>query len=104
MKKKKQYGRITLRVKPEIHRQIEEVAATFGLDVNGLLNLLIARSLGEAAAEACVARVFLQTGTKARVVPMMRVWQAANPQKKPKEFLDELRKYVHGDPSDLDGL
>ena len=38
-------GRITLRVRPEVHQRLADIAHDLYLDINGLLNLVIRRSL-----------------------------------------------------------
>src|SRR5690349_21058814 len=37
----KQSGRITLRVTPEVHQELADIAEGLGLDINGVLNLMI---------------------------------------------------------------
>ena len=45
-------GRISLKVTPELHTQLKAIAVTLGIDVNGLLNMMIRRSISEYASQA----------------------------------------------------
>jgi hypothetical protein len=105
MAKQKRSGRITLRTTPDVHQQLADVARDLGLDVNGLLNLMIRRTLGEMAAEACVFKLHWEEAMKGgRLIPLLRAWEKAHPNRKRRDFLDEFRKHVMGDPSWLDNV
>jgi hypothetical protein len=105
MTKQKKSGRITLRVSSDVHQQLEDVAEDLGLDVNGLLNLLISKALGPIAAEARLCRVYQEELKKeGGFVPLFLAWQKAYPRVRRKDFLVEFHKYTLGEPSQLDGL
>jgi hypothetical protein len=87
-KKKPKSGRITLRVDPEVHHQLEEIAKGLMLDVNGLLKLIIQRSLGEFAV---LAHFFKEDAAPEKLRPKPVAWMEANPERHPKEFLAEFR-------------
>ena len=94
-----------MRVRPEIHDQLTQVATLFGLDANGLLNLMIRRSLGQLAAEANVYRRHFDAALDDRTLYRLKEpWEAAHPTRRRRDFLDEFRKYAVGEPSDVDGL
>src|SRR4051794_2947009 len=105
MRKGKKSGRITLRVDPAVHQELSDVTQDLGLDVNGLLNLLIRRALGEAAAEARLCKLYregaMSEGTFTR---LLAAWRKAHPQGRLKDFLAEFRKHVLGEPNELDGV
>src|SRR5690242_4176693 len=45
MPPRKKSGRITLRMDPDIHRRVEKAGKALGMDINGLLNLIIRTNL-----------------------------------------------------------
>jgi hypothetical protein len=45
-KKKTWSGRLTLRIAPDLHKRIDDTARALGLDLNGLLNLVIRWQIG----------------------------------------------------------
>lgn len=49
---KKGWGRITLRVPPELHQQMAGIADNLGLDLTGLINLMIREGLPTYRAKA----------------------------------------------------
>src|SRR5260370_723468 len=95
---------ITLRVKPELHQQLADTAKDLGLNLNGLLNLLIHRSLGQAVVEACIYKAYMQERMGGTLIPLFLAWRKANPKRKPKDFQEEFRKHILGEPSDIDTL
>jgi hypothetical protein len=73
--------------------------------LNGLLNLLIRRSLGEVAAEARVLKLYREEALSDGTFPrLLAGWRKAHPQGKFKDFLAEFRKHVLGEPNELHGL
>ena len=93
---------ITFRTQPETKKQLKSVADDFGLDVNGVLNLLATRFIGQLAAEAQIYKHFFKEA--GNVIPLFEAWRQSNPDKRRPDFLAEFRKHVAGEPSSLDGL
>jgi hypothetical protein len=81
---------------------LANVADDLWLDLNGTLNLLIGRSLGPLAAEARVLRLYREKAGGSEFVSLLAAWKDANPTAKRVVFLEEFRKYVLGEPSELD--
>jgi hypothetical protein len=105
MRKTKQWGRITLRVKPDTHREIDRLARVLGLNANGVVNLLINRSLGQFAAEAHVLAAYrMPVIHSGRYVDLLEAWRKLHPSGRPHEFIEEFRKMIFAEPSQLDGL
>jgi hypothetical protein len=85
-------GRITLRVKPELHEQLAELGQALGLDINGLLNLMIRRSLPKCVAEARM----VQAWEAEQMEQAFKAWRGENPDRPTREFWEDyLRR--HGD-------
>src|SRR5262245_62124545 len=101
MPKHTRSGRITLRVKKDLHRQLASLARELMLDTNALLTLMIHRSLPQVVIEA---HVFRESLTSKQMIPLFEAWEQANPTRKRREFLGEWLKHVMGEPSSLDGL
>jgi hypothetical protein len=100
-KKRTRSGRITLRTTPEIHEQLAEVGRMIHLDVNGILNLMLHRYLGPLAAEVAVFDHYRQRAGRLEI-DMFNEWEEKNPGKKPREFLNEFRKFILGEPNSLE--
>jgi hypothetical protein len=83
-------GRISLYVSPERHSELAVIAETLGLDINGLLRLMIARSFEHFRMEAELLMLQAQEN-----VNLLHVWREANPGKPIREFWDEYWTYWH---------
>jgi hypothetical protein len=104
---KKKSGRITLRVGSPLHARVTKTAKNLGLDINGLLNLMIRERLGEYEARAALFALHLK-GELLRqlyVKWLSQIWVPRNPNKDPEksvpEFTAELQKYCRGEESSV---
>jgi len=90
-RKPKRSGRISLYLTPELHEEIAELAEALGLDINGLCRLALLRTKPhwqlEARLLACEA-VDDQEG--------LARWQANNPGRPVREFLDDYVRHQRG--------
>ena len=106
MAKLKKSKRITLRVTPEVHEALEDLAGEYGTGLNDLLNIMIRRELGPLAAEAKVLKAYLakawEPSMEAHLDKWFQKYNEAEVKGKAKSFLTEFRNYVLGLPSVLD--
>jgi hypothetical protein len=91
--KKKEKVAITLRVEPDVRRQLRRISRELFIDLNALLNLMIRRSLGQFALEAEVYKKEMDLA-RGKGVRMLVAWEEANPGRPPTDFRDELREYL----------
>src|SRR6516162_3757772 len=73
-KRAKKSGVLTLRIPPEVHRDVALTAADLGLDVSGLIRLMIRRSLPHFMLEA---RLIAFQAEEA--MGQLETWQRNNP-------------------------
>ena len=88
-KRARRSGRITLRVSPELHDELAGAADSLGLDINGLLNLMIRRSFGRVKLEAAMLKA--QSGEN---IELIMAWQEENRGRPVREFWDDYLKYA----------
>jgi hypothetical protein len=101
MARAKKSGRITLRIRPELHEQLAEIADDMWIDINGLLNLMIRRALGPLKIQA---HLFREQTREGRYWPLYKAWRQLNPTAHWREFDEELVKHLLGEPSTLDAI
>lgn len=100
MANKKRTKPIILRVEPETHLRIEQVASALHISVNALLNMLVQRFLGQVQVEA---RVFEEVWTRSREAhELLKKWKVDHPRTKQAEFFPEFIKYLMEERSELD--
>jgi hypothetical protein len=87
---KKRSGQITLRVSPEQHADLAWIADTLGLDINGLLRLMIARTIGHYRMEAETLALQAQENLN-----LLHRWREEHPGRPVREFWDEYWRYWH---------
>jgi hypothetical protein len=78
-------GRISLRVKPELHEQLAELAQALGQDINGLLNMMVRQALPKVVAMARTA----QAWEAEQVDRAFKAWREENPGRPTREFWEE---------------
>ena len=88
-KKTQRSGRISLYVPPALHGELAEVAELLGLDLNGLINLMIRRSFDGYRLEAAMLKA------QAKENPdLITVWREDNPGRPVREFLGDYLRYA----------
>ena len=91
MPKRKKSGRITLRMDPEIHARVETIAKSLGMDINGLLNLIIRRGLVMFQFEAKELPDLARN-------PLFRTWVRLNPTGFPGDYFSDKSQMFFGIP------
>jgi hypothetical protein len=91
MPPRKKSGRITLRMDPQIHARVEKAAKVLGMDINGLLNLLIRSHLPYYESVADLTSDPRTPGLFAR-------WKKLNPHGDMDNFLADLAMQRPEDP------
>ncbi len=81
-------GQITLRVSPEQHGELVAIADGLGLDVNGLLRLMIGRTIEHFRLEAMLLQEQGQENLN-----LLNLWKQDNPGKPIREFWDHYWTY-----------
>jgi hypothetical protein len=102
-RKRTRSGRITLRTSPEVHEQLAEVGSLIHLDINGILNYMLHRYLGPLAAELTMFKEY-RDQAREQELQMWRAWRRRHPDKTPRDFLEEFRKFVFDEPNSLEPL
>jgi antitoxin component of RelBE/YafQ-DinJ toxin-antitoxin module len=87
----KRSGRISLYVSPELHTELAYLAEQLGLDMNGLIRLMITRSISHYRMEAELLRQQAEENLN-----LLEAWRANNPGKPIREFWDEYWQYHSG--------
>jgi antitoxin component of RelBE/YafQ-DinJ toxin-antitoxin module len=81
-------GQLTLRIPSDVHEDLAKVAQALGLDINGLLNLMIRRHLERYELEAqTLAR------QKKENPHMVALWQQKYPARPIREFWSDFQAY-----------
>jgi hypothetical protein len=92
-------GRITLRVKPGIHQELAETADGLGIDINGLLNLMIHRFLPVFSIMAWHATTMEEPHKVS-----FDLWRKSNPTRPTIDFFDDIGKLAtHSEVTFEDG-
>jgi hypothetical protein len=86
----KRSGRISLYVSPERHAELAVLADALGLDINGLLRLMIARTINHFRMEAEMLMLQAQENLN-----LLNRWREQNPGRPIREFWDEYWTYWH---------
>ena len=81
---RKKSGRLTLRMDPQTHARVDKAARALGMDINGLLNLLIRKNLPELED---LALIIGESGDTA----LLKRWQELNPDRSLYEFVTDMR-------------
>jgi antitoxin component of RelBE/YafQ-DinJ toxin-antitoxin module len=81
-------GQITLRVPPDVHKDLAEVAEGLGLDINGLLNLMIRRHFDRYRLEVEVLQAQAKENRK-----VLAAWQEKNPKRPIREFWSDFQAF-----------
>ncbi|SRR5713226_10552841 len=81
-------GQLTLRVPPDVHKDLAEVAEGLGLDINGLLNLMLRRHLDRYRLEVEVLQAQAKEGRK-----LLAAWQEQNPKRPIREFWADFQAF-----------
>jgi hypothetical protein len=90
-KKASKSGVFTFRMPPELHEDIAVAAAALGLDVTGMIRLMIRRSLPHFQLEARLITTMAEQGEAA-----LQQWRHNNPERPVREFLDDhVRQQRH---------
>jgi antitoxin component of RelBE/YafQ-DinJ toxin-antitoxin module len=87
-KKSKKSGVLTLRIPPEIHDNVALTAAKLGLDVTGLIRLMIRRALPHFQLEARLISIQAEEGMN-----LLDQWRAAHPNRPIREFWDDYARH-----------
>jgi len=90
-RKPKKSGVLTLRLPPELHEDIANTAGLLGLDVTGLIRLMVRRSLPHFRFEA---ELNARTAEQDHVA--LEEWQRKNPDRPAREFLDDYVRHQRG--------
>lgn len=90
-KKPKRSGRITLRVPPTLHDELAHVADRLGLDINGLINLMIRRSFDGYRLEAAMLNA-----QRRECVELITAWreEEGNRDRPVREFWEDYLRYA----------
>jgi hypothetical protein len=87
MPPKKKSGRITLRMDPAIHRRVEVAAKALGIDINGLLNLIIRK-------EVPYYEGLVRDLADPRCVVLLPRWRKLNPTTEIDEFYHLFSHFI----------
>jgi hypothetical protein len=88
-KKAEKSGRLTLRINPDIHARLDKTARALGLDINGLLNLVILWQLPYFEDQAYQA-------SSPEVQALIPRWRDLNPLRDLGGFYPDLESLRHG--------
>jgi hypothetical protein len=83
-------GRVSLYLSPELHTELAFIADTLGLDINGLLRLMIARTINHYRTEALLLAEQMQENLN-----LLQVWKEQHPGRPIREFWDDYWRYWH---------
>jgi antitoxin component of RelBE/YafQ-DinJ toxin-antitoxin module len=86
--RKKRSGRISLYVPPELHAELAAIGETLGLDINGLVRLMIARTIGHYRVEAELLMTQAQENLN-----LLNRWRSENPGRPIREFWEDYWRY-----------
>jgi hypothetical protein len=90
-KKATRSGRISLYVSPELHDDLARLAGELGLDLNGLIGVMIRRSFHHFEMEARLLATLAEEEMNALVK-----WRRDNPKRPIREFLDDYVRHQRG--------
>jgi hypothetical protein len=82
--KSERSGRVSLYLSPELHSELVVLADALGLDLNGLLRMMIARTINHFRMEAHILMEEAQEN-----LTLLSRWLEQNPGRPKREFLDE---------------
>jgi hypothetical protein len=80
-----------------MHEYLAEVAAKLGLDINGVLNLLLRRYLGHLDVEARLYQLIRERAS--HMPPEAEAWLAEHPGKSLLEYIEEFCKQLLARPT-----
>lgn len=95
--KKTKVSRLTVRVPPKVHERLVKVASGLGLDVNGVVNFMFSRWLGQLELETKVYQE-LGGGDTDEQFRQMEEWMEENPGGTRKQYIFELLEEFMGQP------
>ncbi len=83
MPPRKKSGKITLRMDPQIHASVAKAAKALGMDINGLLNLIIREGIVRYESEAELLR------KAGEMADLFSQWRYLNPSRATSEFFQD---------------
>jgi hypothetical protein len=86
--KRERSGRVSLYLTPQLHTEVADLADTLGLDINGLLRLMIGRTINHYRMEA---QMLLLQGQQN--LNLLQRWLEQHSDRPIREFWDEYWRY-----------